>query len=160
MLTDRRTDRRTSSIHKPELLCNPAKNYKIISKENQERMLNGIKIVQIQNSLMIQNGSNDCQYSQYANNIFLLFISSNLIGPIFFPCNIYLKKLYHQWLNWFLHREVEDIIWHSIYHQWSLLQMSNSIVSQFGIQRFISFPSNIWFFFPFIISQIEWMHIT
>ena len=24
--TDRQTDRRTSSIHKPELLCNPAKN--------------------------------------------------------------------------------------------------------------------------------------
>ena len=26
MLTDGRTDRRTSSIHKPGLLCNPAKN--------------------------------------------------------------------------------------------------------------------------------------
>ena len=26
MLTDGQTDRRTSSIHQPELLCNPAKN--------------------------------------------------------------------------------------------------------------------------------------
>ena len=58
-------------------------------------MLNGIKIVQIQNSLMIQNGSNDCASIPSMLIISLLLsISSNLIGPIFFPCNIYLKKLY------------------------------------------------------------------
>ena len=31
---DRRTDRWTSSIHKPELLCNPAKNRKTAKQSN------------------------------------------------------------------------------------------------------------------------------
>ena len=35
MLTDGRTDRRTSSIHKPELLCNPAKNQVKHKKRHQ-----------------------------------------------------------------------------------------------------------------------------